>query len=214
MINSINTISIKQTPIFSNSELEIQIPEHIFGIKIDENRFDVIKRYLDWQRINKIKGTKAVKGLSEVSGTGAKPHKQKGTGRARAGTKRAPQHRGGAVAHDVATVFNLKMTKKEKKMALRHALSYKIARGELIIINDFESIQPKTKELLTKLHAHNIKNCLLIDEVVSCNLKNACANLYKIDCLPAKAINVYSILNHEQLILSKSSIDHIAKYLA
>ncbi|MFO1129838.1 MAG: 50S ribosomal protein L4 [Rickettsiales bacterium] len=211
-MSSINSIiKLKQTPIFSDDTNEIEISENIFGIK--EIRFDLIKRYLDWQRINRIAGTKAVKGLSEVSGTGAKPHKQKGTGRARAGTKRAPQHRGGAVAHDVATVHNPKMTKKEKKLALKHVLSYKVISGSLVLVDNYNNVEPKTKQILQKLKAHNINNCLLIDSDISINLKKACANLYKIDCLPAKAINVYSILNHENLILSKSACENITEYL-
>ncbi len=209
-------LEFKQINLFDNTTPaeEVLLSKSIFGIDKDQIRFDLIKLRRDSEAINAMSGTKAVKGLSEVSGTGRKPWKQKGTGRARAGTRRRPQERGGARAHDVATVHNCQLPKKVRKLALKHAIAYKFASNAVIITNDNYNLEPGTKNLKQILDQNNINKCLIVHQTIPLELKRSSANLYKVNCLPAIGLNVNSILKHEHLILSTSSIEYLKEFFS
>ena len=199
---------VRQMPLFGDSASEIEVSDEIFSIK--DIRYDLIKLYRDWQLAGRMKGTKAVKGLSEVSGSGKKPWKQKGTGRARAGSKRRPQDRGGAVAHDVATVHAFKLNKKVKELAIKSVLSHKMMDGGLVFVNECNLTNHKTSEMLDVLKKHDLhSSCLIVDSSINENIARACANLHNVNCLPAKAINVYSVLNHHNLVISSKALEEI-----
>ena len=185
----------------------VELKDEIFGL---EPRRDLLHRYVVWQLAKRRAGTHKTKGRSEVSGRKQKPYRQKGTGRARQGSLRAPQFRGGGVAHGPRPrchAFDL--PKKVRRLALRHALSAKQGAGELIVIDEAKLSQPKTSELVGKLKAHGLKNALIMDSVIDENLGLAVRNIDGVNVLPVAGTNVYDILRHEKLVLTRAAIDSL-----
>ena len=150
-----------------------------------------------------------------ISGTTRKPWKQKGTGRARQGSLRSPQFRGGAVIFGpVVRDHGMGLQKKVRKLALKTALSGKLAEGRLIIVESLTSKELKTKFILTKLEKMGLKNALFIDGTqVDTNFALAVRNLPHIDVLPQQGINVYDILRRDTLVLTKAAIESLEKRL-
>ena len=182
-----------------------ELPDDIFGT---EPRKDIMARVVHWQLSKRRSGNHKVKGLSEVSGTTKKPYKQKGTGRARQGSLRSAQFRGGGVifgpvvrshAHD--------LPKKVRALALKVALSAKVAEGKLVILEKAAVASPKTKELLARLTKLNLANALFIDGVeLDLNFALASRNLPHVDVLPSQGANVYDILRRDTLVLTKDAV--------
>ena len=128
---------------------EIELNDAIFGL---EPRADLIQRVVVWQLAKRRAGTHKTKGISDISGTTKKPYKQKGTGRARQGSLRSPQFRGGAVIFGpVVRSHAFDLPKKVRKLALKTALSSKLADGKLVVRDSTNLDKPKTKELVTRL---------------------------------------------------------------
>ncbi|MDP2205377.1 MAG: 50S ribosomal protein L4 [Alphaproteobacteria bacterium] len=183
---------------------DIDLSDAIFGL---EPRADVLHRMVNWQLAKRRSGNHKTKGVSEISGTGKKPFKQKGTGNARAGSLRNAQHRTGAVifgpvvrdhAHD--------MPKAVRKLALKVALSSKQKEGKLIVLDSAKTGSHKTKDMVKVLESLGIKSALIIDETIDQNFFRAARNIPLIDVLPQKGINVYDILRRETLILTKEAV--------
>jgi large subunit ribosomal protein L4 len=183
---------------------DIDLSDAIFGL---EPRADVLHRMVNWQLAKRRSGNHKTKGVSEISGTGKKPFKQKGTGNARAGSLRNAQHRTGAVifgpvvrdhAHD--------MPKAVRKLALKVALSSKQKEGKLIVLDSAKSSSHKTKDMVKTLESLGIKSALIIDETLDQNFFRAVRNIPLIDVLPQKGINVYDILRRDTLILTKEAV--------
>lgn len=187
---------------------EIELSDSIFGL---EPRADLLHRMVNWQLAKRRAGTHKTKGISDIQGTTKKPFKQKGTGRARSGSLRSPQNRGGArIFGPVVRDHGFDLPKKVRKLALRHALSSKVADGKLIIVDKVEAKAPRTKELAGRLSALGISSAVIIGgEEVDVSFDLAARNLPRIDVLPQQGINVYDILRRDTLVLSRDAVEHL-----
>lgn len=191
---------------------EVSLKEEIYGQAI---RSDILHSVVNWQRSRKQAGTHKTKGLSEVSGTGKKPYKQKGSGNARLGTLRAPQCRGGAVIFGpVVRSHATDLPKKVRKLGLKIALSSKLADKKLIVLDRAVLSEPKTSLLNLKLNNFACKSILLIDgKVIDKNFMRAADNLINIDVLPTIGANVYDILKHDVVILTTEALSALEERL-
>lgn len=154
------------------------------------------------------RGTHAVKGRSDVSGGGKKPFRQKGTGRARQGTSRAPQMRGGGTvfgpqSRDYSKSINKKMTRR----ALKAALARKAAAGEMMIFEEVALKAPKTRELVATMDRFDIISALIVVDEVTVDLDRASANLNWVKVVDPKAVNVYDVLAFEKIIISRKALE-------
>lgn len=190
----------------------IELSDEIFGVP---ERRDILHRVVNWQLAKRRAGTHKTKGVSDISGTTRKPWRQKGTGRARAGSLRSPQFRGGAVIFGpVVRDHAYKLPKKVRALGLKAALSAKLRSGELIIVESFDLAAAKTKELLKKLTSMGVKSGLFVDgDEVNQNFAKAAMNLIGVDVLPHQGLNVYDILRREKLVLTKAAIELLEKRL-
>jgi len=183
----------------------IDLDDQVFGLP---PRPDILHRMVRYQLAKRRAGTHKTKGISEISGTTKKPFRQKGTGRARQGSMRAPQFRGGAtIFGPVVRSHAHDLPKKVRKLALRTALSVKAAEGKLIIVDSLSLAAPKTKDMLARLKAFEIDTALFVDVTVDGNLAKAIGNLPKIDALPQIGANVYDILRRDTLVLSTAAVE-------
>ena len=183
---------------------DIDLSPDVFGL---EPRADVLHRMVNWQLAKRRSGNHKTKGVSEISGTGKKPHAQKGTGRARAGSHRNPQHRGGAVIFGpVVRDHAHELPKSVRKLALKVALSSKQKEGKLVVLDTTASKSHKTKDIIKSLEALGITSALFIDETPDQNFSRAVRNIPHIDVLPQKGINVYDILRRDTLVLTKDAV--------
>lgn len=188
----------------------ISLPDEIFGI---EPRADIMARVVHWQLAKRRAGTHKVKGRGEVSGTTKKPYRQKGTGHARQGSLRAPQFRTGGVVHGpVVRDHGYDLPKKVRRLGLISALSQKMAEGKLVIIDEAGNAA-KTSELAAKLKALGWNSALIIDSIVSENFGRAVRNIASVDALPTIGANVYDILHHDVLAITRAAVDGLKERL-
>ncbi|XP_022879902.1 uncharacterized protein LOC111397288 isoform X1 [Olea europaea var. sylvestris] len=183
----------------------------VFDVPI---RKDIIHRVVRWQLAKRQQGTHSTKTVSEVSGTGRKPWKQKGTGRARHGTLRGPQFRGGAVMHGPKPRSHaIKLNKKVRRLGLKIALSARAAEGKLMVYEDFELPSHKTKNIVNHVsQMENTKKLLMVDGgLIDEKLKLATQNLHYVNILPSIGLNVYSILLHDTLVMSRDAVNRIVE---
>ncbi|NYZ13988.1 50S ribosomal protein L4 [Azospirillum sp. RWY-5-1] len=187
---------------------EIELAEEIFGLPV---RTDILHRMVNWQLAKRRSGNHKTKGVSEISGTGKKPYRQKGTGRARQGSLRSPQFRGGAVIFGpVVRSHEHDLTKKVRKLALKTALSSKLADGKLVVIDAASADTHKTKELATRLGALGLTSALVIDGAnLNENFVRASRNIPMIDVLPEQGANVYDILRRDTLVLTRNAVEQL-----
>lgn len=185
---------------------KVKVSEAIFGL---EPREDILQRVIRWQLAKKQQGTHKTLGRSEISRTGAKMYRQKGTGRARHSSARVPQFRGGGRAHGpVVRSHAHDLPKKFRALGLKHALSAKAKSSELIVIDDLSTKDPKTKALTASLAKLGLSNALVIGGAeIDRNFRLAAANIPNVDVLPVQGINVYDILRRGKLVLSKAAIE-------
>lgn len=190
----------------------VELNDKIFGVAV---RPDILARMVNWQLAKRRRGTHKTKGVSEIQGTTAKPYKQKGTGRARQGSLRSPQFRGGAVIFGpVVRSHAFDLPKKVRKLALKTALSSKAADGKVVVLDSTELAKPKTKELATRLKKLGWTSALIVDGAeVSANFGRAARNLPNIEVLPQQGINVYDILRNDLLVLTKAAVSHLEERL-
>jgi large subunit ribosomal protein L4 len=185
---------------------KVSLSDAIFGLEVRE---DIIARMVRYQLAAKRQGTHQTLTRAEVSRTGAKMFKQKGTGRARHHSARAPQFRGGGRAHGpVSRDHSYDLPKKVRALALRHALSAKAKADELIIVDDLVANEAKTKALAGVFAGLGLTNALIIGGAeLDANFKLAAKNIPNIDVLPIQGINVYDILRRGKLVLSKAAVE-------
>ena len=185
---------------------KVSLSDAIFGL---EPREDIIARVVRWQLAKKQQGTHKTKGRSEVSRTGAKMYKQKGTGRARHHSARAPQFRGGGRAHGpVVRSHEHDLPKKVRALGLRHALSAKFKAEDIIIVDDLVAKEAKTKVLAGTFASLGLTNALFIGGAeLDGNFKLAAKNIPNVDVLPIQGINVYDILRRGKLVLTKAAVE-------
>ncbi|MDE1996921.1 MAG: 50S ribosomal protein L4 [Rhizobiaceae bacterium] len=185
---------------------KVSLSDAIFGL---EPREDILARVIRWQLAKKQQGTHQAKGRADVSRTGAKMYKQKGTGRARHHSARAPQFRGGGKAHGpVARSHEHDLPKKVRALGLRHALSAKLKAEDVIVIDNLVATEAKTKALAGAFETLGLTNALFIGGAeLDSNFKLAAKNIPNIDVLPVQGINVYDILRRGKLVLSKAAVE-------
>ncbi|XVF26101.1 hypothetical protein REPUB_Repub13aG0270800 [Reevesia pubescens] len=183
----------------------------VFDVPI---RKDIIHRVVLWQLAKRQQGTHSTKTISEVSGTGRKPWNQKGSGRARHGTLRGPQFRGGAIMHGPKPRSHaIKLNKKVRRLGLKIALTARAAEGKLLVFDDLEVPTHKTKNIVNYVNQmENTKKLLLVDGgPINEKLKLATQNLHYVNILPSIGLNVYSILLHDTLVMSRDAVNRIVE---
>ena len=187
----------------------LDLPDDIFGI--DDIRGDILQRCVTWQLAKRRSGNHKIQVRNEVSRTGKKMYKQKGTGGARHGSRRAAQFVGGAKAHGpVVRSHEFGMPKKVRAMALRHALSSKVKAGSLVVLEEAALSDPKTAALRLQFAAMGLSNALIIaGPEVDTNFKLAARNIPNVDVLPNAGLNVYDVLRRHTLVLTRSAVDAI-----
>jgi len=185
---------------------EITLSEDVFGAPV---RKDILARMVNWQLAKRRAGTHKVKGRSEISGTSAKQFRQKGTGRARRGNGKVSQFRSGGRAFGPTPRSHAhKLPKKVRRMAMRSALSSKQADGDLIILDAAVLKSPKTKDLAAKLDKLGWSNVLVVSgSEIDDNFALAARNVPNLDVLPSEGANVYDILRHQTLVLTKEAVE-------
>lgn len=185
---------------------EIELSDGVFGAAV---RKDLLARMVNWQLAKRRAGTHKVKTVSEIRGTTRKPYRQKGTGRARQGSLRSAQFRGGAtVFGPVVRDHAHKLQKKVRKAALRSALSAKQADGKLIVLDEAKLEAPRTKELAGRLGKLGWSNVLIIGGTeIDLNFARAAANIPNVDVLPSQGANVYDILRRDTLVLTRAGLE-------
>jgi len=187
---------------------EIELDDAVFAVPVRE---DLIFRAVNWQLAKRRAGTHKTKGISEIRGTTKKPYKQKGTGRARQGSLRSPQFRGGArIFGPVVRSHEHDMPKKVRKLALKTALSAKAAAGQLVVIDDAVAKDHKTKALASNLKAMGLESLLVIGgQTLDQNFVRAARNIPLVDVLPSQGANVYDIIRRNVLVLTKSAVSDL-----
>ena len=187
----------------------IELSDEIFGL--EEIRGDILQRMVTWQLAKRRAGTHKVQVRNEVSRTSKKMYKQKGTGGARHGSRRAAQFVGGARAHGpVVRSHAFGLPKKVRALALRHALSSKAKDGSLVIVDTVSIKDPKTAALRVQLGAIGITHALVIAGAeVDNNFKLAARNIPNVDVLPNAGLNVYDVLRRRTLVLTKDAVEAI-----
>lgn len=205
-------MKVKVVTLENKAAGEIDLSDAVFGAPV---RKDILHRMVAWQRAKAQAGTHKTKGISEISGTGKKPFKQKGSGNARQGSMRSAQMRGGAtIFGPVVRSHAVDLPKKVRKLALRVALSSKQADGSLIIVDSMDVKSPKTKAM-SELFAKNGWDAPLFIGGSELNetFAKAARNIKFVDVLPQQGANVYDILRHKQLILTKDAVKHLEERL-
>lgn len=185
---------------------DIELSDSIFQQPI---RVDILSRVVEWQLAKRRSGNHKTKEIAEISGTTKKMYRQKGTGGARHGSKRAPQFRGGSVIFGpVVRSHAYSLPKKVRQLGLRSVLSSKLQSGDIIVVDSFEINQPKTKDLKAILAKFGTENMLLIDVDTNrlTNTALAAGNVIGFDVLPQIGANVYDILRKEKLILTVDAV--------
>ena len=195
----------KVTTLDGKASGKVDLPESVFGL---EPRDDILARMVRYQLAKRRAGTHAVKNRSEINRTGAKMYRQKGTGRARHSSARAPQFRGGGRSFGPTPRDHaIDLPKKVRALALRHALSAKMASEQLIVVDDLVSKEPKTAALRKQLEKLGLADVLAIGGVeLDANFRLAARNIPNLDVLPVQGINVYDILRREKLVLTKAAV--------
>ncbi|MCF8040066.1 MAG: 50S ribosomal protein L4 [Desulfohalobiaceae bacterium] len=195
----------------NNQVGEIELVEEIFGVEVKpEVLHQVVKAHLAAKRV----GTASCKTRSNIRGGGAKPWRQKGTGRARAGTRRSPLWNGGAVTHGpTPRSYQLKVNKKLKKAALKMALSGKLMDQSLLILDEIRLDRPKTRDFLEVKNKLALKKALIVLPKQDNNVELATRNVPGINVIEQSNLNVYDILNASQVILTKEVIEHLQERL-
>ena len=187
---------------------ELELKDEIFGIEINEYAVhEVVKNYLANQR----QGTQSAKTRGEVRGGGRKPFRQKGTGRARQGSRRAPNHVGGGIVFaPKPRDYRYTVPKKVRRLAMKSVLSSKVVENEIIVLDSLTMSEPKTKEMIKLLGAVNAeKKALIILPEKDINVIKSASNIPGVSTALVTTMNVYEILNHTSFIVTKDAISKI-----
>lgn len=186
---------------------DMELDDRVFGAKIKDSLFhEVVRKILASQR----SGTAATKNRADVRGGGAKPWKQKGTGRARAGSRRSPIWRGGGTMFGpMPRDYSFSIPKKVSKAALKAALSLKHKEGKLILLNDFPLEGFKTRQVVEVLKKFQVEDALIVTDRKNPLLERSTRNIPGVQVLRCEGLNVYDILNHEHLILLSPVVQKI-----
>ena len=188
---------------------DIDLNDEIFGV---EPRADVLHRVVTWQLVNRRGPARAARERSEVNRTGKKFGRQKGGGTARHGDRRAPIFIGGGKAHGPrARVFTSSLNKKVRALGLKMALSSKAKEGKLVVLDNLDVKEGKTKTLQAQLGKLGFgKTALVIDgDALNVSFAHASSNLQGVNLMPAIGANVYDIMRHETLVLTRAAVEKL-----
>lgn len=186
---------------------EIDLPDNVFSVDVRE---DILHRVVRWQLAKRQSGLHKTKTISDISGTTAKPYRQKGTGRARRGSLRSAQFRGGAtIFGPVVRSHAHKLPKKIRQLGLKMVLSDKYKNGRLRIIENIDIESLKTKALLVLLKVFDFPSVLFVDSVVEDKFLLASRNLGNVSVLPSCGLNVYDVLRFDVLIFTPSALEKL-----
>lgn len=192
---------------------EIELNDAVFGIEPNESVVHeaVVMQMASWRQ-----GTHCTKSRGEVRGGGRKPWKQKGTGRARVGTIRSPLWRGGAIVFGPKPrSYSYSIPKKKRRLALKSVLSSKVLDNDIIVLDSLNFDAPKTKEMVKVLEALNVdKKALIVTAELDENVAKSARNIEGMTPVAANSMNVYDLLNHNKLIITKDAIAKVEEVLA
>ena len=204
------TIDIKD---WNNKKVgSVELPDEIFAYPYKEHLIhEAVRNYLASLR----QGTHKTKTRSEVSGSGKKPFRQKGTGRARQGGARPPIHRhGGTVFGPVPRDYSYKMNAKEKKNALKSALSRRVKEGNFVLLSDLSVDDAKTKAFAAKVAGIGVEGkALIVDSFENTNAILASRNNPKLQFVDASNVNVYDVVNSRYVVLSQAALERLREVL-
>lgn len=191
---------------------DITLDASVFGVEV---RADILQQMVTYQLAKRRAGTHKTQNRSEVSRTGKKPFKQKGTGSARAGDRTRVIDRGGQVVHGpVVRSHATELPRKVRQLALKCALSSKAKEGKLIIVDALAPKDHKTKAMAAAFAAFGIESALVVGgKEIDANFSRATSNLPKVDVLPAQGANVYDILRRDTLVLTKDAVSDLTERL-
>ena len=188
---------------------DIELNDEIFAV---EPRADILHRVVTWQLVNRRAPARAARERSEVNRTGKKFGRQKGGGTARHGDRRAPIFIGGGKAHGPrARIFTSSLNKKVRQLGLKMALSSKAMEGKLVILDSLDVNDAKTKALKDQLQNLGFgKTALVIDgDALNVGFARASSNLESVNLMPAMGANVYDIMRHETLVLTRAAVEKL-----
>ncbi|MCY6483497.1 50S ribosomal protein L4 [Clostridium aestuarii] len=191
---------------------DIQLSDSIFAFEVNEN---ALHQVVVAQLANKRQGTQSTKTRSEVSGGGRKPWRQKGTGRARQGSIRAAQWiHGGVVFAPKPREYRMSIPKSMRRVAMKSALSSKVAEGEIVVLENLELDTPKTKEMVKMINAFQTKKALIVVPESNENIYKSVRNIEGSIVVPVNNLNVYDILKYDKFIVTKEAIAKIEEVYA
>ena len=193
---------------------DLEIDAEVFETKLLP---DIIHQYIRYQNAKSRQGTHKTKSRSEVKGRSKKPFSQKGTGNARQGSSKPPHFRGGAISMGpVPRDHSFSLNKKEKKLALKSALSSKLLEDNIVFLDSLEVKTHKTKDLVLKLNNFKFNSALFVygDEKIDDNFKKASSNIPHISLLNCSGINVKDLISNDKIFIDEKSINQITKRLS
>ncbi|MEL7596917.1 MAG: 50S ribosomal protein L4 [Clostridiaceae bacterium] len=191
---------------------DIQLSENVFAVEVNES---VLHQVVVAQLANKRQGTQSTKTRAEVSGGGRKPWRQKGTGRARQGSTRAPQWiHGGIVFAPKTRSYRMSIPKSMRRVAMKSALSSKVVENEIVVLENLELDMPKTKEMVKMLNTFEAKKALIIVPESNENVYKSARNIQGATVIPVNNLNVYDILKHDKFIITKEAVAKIEEVYA
>jgi len=190
---------------------EIEVKDELFGVSVNPG---ILHEVVCMQRANRRSGNACTKTRGEVRGGGAKPWRQKGTGRARSGSKNSAIWRGGGTTFGPKPRdYSYKLPKKVRRLALRMALSARMDEGNLVIVDEFAMAAPKTKEFVGVMHNFDFSRCLIVSDSDTGNVQLSARNAVGYKVLPVAGLNVFDILKYPKLMLIRSSLDQLEQRL-
>jgi large subunit ribosomal protein L4 len=191
---------------------DVQLSESIFGVEVNQYALHQVVVAL---LANKRQGTQSAKTRAEVSGGGIKPWRQKGTGRARQGSIRAPQWiHGGMVFAVKPRDYRVSVPKSMRRVAMKSALTSKVNDNEMIVLENLELDAPKTKEIVKMLSALEVKKTLIVTADSNENIYKSARNIEGVAVLPVNNLNVYDLLKYEKLVITKDAVSKIEEVYA
>lgn len=193
---------------------EIELNDTVFGVEVNEA---VVHQALVMQLASQRQGNAATKTRSMVRGGGRKPWKQKGTGRARAGTIRSPLWVGGGVVFGPhPRSYSFRMPRKARRLAIKSALTAKLQSGELVILEGIQFDQPKTKQVVELLKTFELqeRKALLVTGEANENVEKSSRNIPGVKALAANGLNVFDLLHHDKLLITRDAVARIEEVLA
>ncbi|MDO4534625.1 MAG: 50S ribosomal protein L4 [Clostridium perfringens] len=196
----------------ANKVGDIQLNDQIFAVEVNA---DAMHQVVVAQLANKRQGTQSAKTRAEVRGGGIKPWRQKGTGRARQGSIRAPQWiKGGVVFAPKPRDYRMSIPKTMRRVAITSALTSKVVDNNMIVLESLELAAPKTKEMVNVLNAFEAKKTLIVTAESNENVYKSARNIQGVAVLPVNNINVYDLLKFEKLIITKEAVNKIEEVYA